>query len=92
MARVEFAAAAVEDLEFLIRTHTLPSDTKDRVRRSIRALERFPLLGPELVGQWAGFRFILGPWRWMVIVYITLEDDDRVVIVTIQDGRTSAFA
>ena len=32
---------------------------------------------------------MLGPWRWMVIVYTYLEDDDRVVVVTIQDGRSS---
>jgi hypothetical protein len=27
----------------------------------------------------------------MVLVYVTLEDEDRVVIVTIQDGRSSTF-
>ncbi|MDP9328779.1 MAG: type II toxin-antitoxin system RelE/ParE family toxin [Actinomycetota bacterium] len=92
MARVELTAAAVEDLDRLIRSHSLPADTKDRLRRSVRLLERFPLVGAELSGRWSGFRFILGPWRWMVLVYITLEDDERVVIVTIQDGRSSAFA
>ena len=35
------------------------------------------------------FRFVLGPWRWLVIVYVHLEGDDRVVVVTIQDGRAS---
>lgn len=35
---------------------------------------------------------MLGPWRWMVIVYVYLEDEDRVVVVTIQDGRSSAAA
>jgi len=58
----------------------------------LRPLERFPLLGAVLEGQWSGFRLILGPWRWMVLVYVHLEADDRVVIVTIQDGRSSAFA
>ncbi|MBI2324371.1 MAG: hypothetical protein HYU87_05375 [Chloroflexi bacterium] len=31
---------------------------------------------------WRGFRFLLGPWRWMLIVYVFIEDDDRVVVVT----------
>jgi plasmid stabilization system protein ParE len=92
VARVELTAAAVEDLDRLIRSHSLPVDTKDRLRRSVRLLERFPLVGAELSGRWSGFRFILGPWRWMVLVYITLEDDERIVIVTIQDGRSSALA
>ena len=92
MARVELAAAAAEDLDRLIATHSLPGDTKQRVQRSIRPLEQFPLLGPSLRGRWSDFRFLLGPWRWMVVVYAYLEDDDRVVIVTIQDGRSSSAA
>ena len=91
MARVELSSTAIEDLDGLIRSHSLPGDTRQRLRHSVRALERFPLLGPTLSGRWSGFRFILGPWRWMVLVYVTLEDDDRVVVVTIQDGRSSTF-
>src|SRR3954447_6236943 len=89
MARVELAASAVEDLRTLIRTHSLPDDTTTRVVRSLRPLERFPLLGPALTGRWDGFRFVLGPWRWMVLVYVVLHADDRVVVVTIQDARSS---
>jgi len=92
VARVELAAAAVEDLDRLIRSHSLPPDTRERIKRSIAPLARFPLLGVELAGRWTGFRFLLGPWRWMILVYVHLEDDDRVVIVTIQDGRSSSFA
>lgn len=92
MARIELAAAAVEDLERLIRSHSLPPDTRERLKRSIAPLERLPLLGAELGDRWSGFRFLLGPWRWMILVYIYLEDDDRAVIVTIQDGRSSSFA
>lgn len=92
MARVELSAAAVEDLDKLIRSHSLPQDTKERFKRSVKPLERFPLLGAALEGRWAGFRFILGPWRWMIVVYVYLEREDRVVIVTIQDGRSSRFA
>ena len=89
MARVELAAAAAEDLDRLILTHSLPAHTRARVRRALKPLERFPLLGAELTGRWQDFRFVLGPWRWMVIVYAYLEDEDRVVVVTIQDGRAS---
>jgi hypothetical protein len=85
VARVELAASAVEDL----RTHSLRADTTARVVRSLRPLERFPLLGPELGGHWNGFRFMLGPWRWMVLVYVALESEDRVVVVTVQDARSS---
>jgi plasmid stabilization system protein ParE len=90
LARVELAEAAVEDLERLIHTHSLPPDTKERVRRSLRSLESFPLIGAPLVGRWEGFRFLLGPWRWMVIVYEYLEEEQRIVVTTIQDGRASS--
>jgi plasmid stabilization system protein ParE len=89
VARVELAAAAAEDLDRLILTHSLPANTKARVQRTLRPLERFPLLGAELGGRWENFRFVLGPWRWMVVVYAYLEDEDRVVVVTVQDGRSS---
>jgi hypothetical protein len=38
------------------------------------------------------YRFVLGPWRWMLIVYVFDEAQDRVAIVTIQDGRSSRAA
>jgi hypothetical protein len=91
VARVELSASAVEDLDRLIRSHSLPGDTKERLKRSLRPLERFPLLGTALHGRWSNFRFVLGPWRWMVLVYVHLEAHDRVVIVTIQDGHSSRF-
>jgi plasmid stabilization system protein ParE len=68
---------------------SLPTDTRQRVRKSLTPLRQFPRLGPELQGQWADLRFILGPWRWMVIVYRFDEPKDRVVVVTIQDARSS---
>ena len=46
------------------------------------------MLGPELTGKWREFRFVLWPWRWMVVVYVYLQDEDRVVIVTVQDVRS----
>ena len=92
MARVELAVAAVEDLDGLVRTHTLPSNTRARVARSLRALQRFPLIGPALSGRWEGFRFLLGPWRWLLLVDVFIEAEDRVVVVTIQDARSSTAA
>lgn len=90
MARVEIARAALEDLDRTIAVLTLPADTRARVRASLEPLARFPRLGPELSGRWRELRFILGPWRWMLIVYEYRETEDRVVILTIQDARSSS--
>jgi plasmid stabilization system protein ParE len=89
MASVELARAAVDDLDALVRSHSLPADTRGRVVRSLRALQRFPRIGQALSGRWEGFRFLLGPWRWMLFVYVYLEEEDRVVVVTIQDARSA---
>lgn len=88
MARVELARAAVEDIDRLIAVLSLPEDTRARIRRSLEPLQRYPLLGPELSGRWEGYRFVLGPWRWMVFVYLYEEARDRVVVVTVQDARS----
>jgi len=45
-----------------------------------------------LAGRWRDYRFILGPWRWMVIVYAYDAGTDIVAILTVQDGRTSVAA
>jgi plasmid stabilization system protein ParE len=92
LVKLEISAAAAEDLDRLIATHSLPDDTKERFRRSVEPLERFPLLGPALRGRWSEFRFVLGPWRWMIVVYVHSPEEDRVVIVTVQDGRSSTSA
>lgn len=92
MASVELARAALEDLDALIHTHSLPAGTRARVARSLRSPERFPMIGPALGGRWEGFRVLLGPWRWMLLVYVHLEAEDRVVVVSIQDARSSTSA
>jgi plasmid stabilization system protein ParE len=84
--------AAAADLRRMMATHSLPTDTRARVRRSIEPLARFPLLGAPLEGRWHGYRFVLGPWRWMPIVYAHDPETNTVAIVTIQDGRTSDAA
>ena len=92
MAEVRLSTVAVEDLDRMIVTHSLPADTKDRVKRSLRVLEQFPGIGRQLDGRWHPMRFILGPWRWMLIVYSFEESRDLVLILTIQDARSSAAA
>jgi hypothetical protein len=89
VAGIELSARAVENLDRLIETHSLPANTRRRVRSSLRLLERFPRAGAPLEGRWEGYRFVLGPWRWLILVYVYIVEDDRVVVVTIQDGRTS---
>lgn len=90
MASVELARAAVEDIERLVVMLSLPSDTRARVARSGRALARFPRLGVALQGRWDGLRCLVGPWRWMLLVYEYREEEDRAVIVTVQDARSSS--
>ncbi len=87
MAHVRLAAAAVEDLRDLILTHELPPDTPQRVARRLRALRRFPEIGPALHGRWAGTRYVLGPWSWLVIVYEYDVTGDMVTVLTMQDAR-----
>jgi plasmid stabilization system protein ParE len=84
--------AAVEDLDRMILTHSLPVDTRARVRRSLGSLGNFPRIGRQLDGRWEPFRLILGPWRWMLIVYFYDEQRDEVLIATIQDARSSTAA
>jgi hypothetical protein len=92
VTRVTLSAVAVEDLDRLILTHSLPADTRRRVARSLRALERFPRIGHTLEGRWSRFRFVLGPWRWLLVVYAYEEERDEVLIVTMQDARSSSAA
>jgi plasmid stabilization system protein ParE len=92
VAQVRLSVVAVEDLDRMILTYSLPADTRERLRRSLRALERFPRLGRELEGSWKPLRFVLGPWRWMLIVYSFDEAEGAVVVATIQDARSSSAA
>jgi plasmid stabilization system protein ParE len=92
MATVVVSPTARSDLENLIRTLSLPANTIERFKASLWPLVRFPLLGAPLEGRWSEFRFILGPWRWMLIVYSYDKAADRVGIVTIQDARSATAA
>jgi len=79
VARVVVAESAQADLNALVLSHSLPASTRARVRTSLRPLATFPLLGPALTGRWHGFRFILGPWPWMLLVYLYDGAADRGV-------------
>jgi plasmid stabilization system protein ParE len=92
VAQVKLSVVAVEDLDRMVLTHSLPVDTRDRLRRSLRVLQRFPLIGRELEGRWKPHRFVLGPWRWLLIVYVYDQQEDAVLVVTIQDARSSSAA
>jgi hypothetical protein len=92
VARVTLSVVAVEDLDRLILTHSLPGDTRQRVARSLRPLELFPRMGHALDGRWSRFRFVLGPWRWLLVVYAYDEQRDEVLVVTLQDARSSSAA
>jgi len=92
VATVVLSLTAVNNLDTLVRTLSLPRSTRERVKSSLRPLSRFPRLGAPLEGRWAEFRFILGPWRWMLIVYVYDEAADRVSVVTIQDARSAVAA
>jgi plasmid stabilization system protein ParE len=87
MTRVVVVPAAADDLARLIVTHSLPADTRERVKRSLRPLADFPLFGAQLEGRWDEFRFILGPWRWLLILYAFDREQDIVSVVAFLDGR-----
>lgn len=92
MATVVIARRARSDLADLIRTRGLPADTRVRVRASIQPLASFPQIGKRLTGRWQGFRVILGPWPWMLLVYIYEVATNTVTIVAIHDARSVSSA
>jgi plasmid stabilization system protein ParE len=92
VAVVVVTPTAQADLAGLIRSHSLAASTVARFRRSVGPLATFPLLGSALQGRWSSLRFVLGPWRWMIVVYAYDPECDRVAVITIQDGRSARAA
>jgi plasmid stabilization system protein ParE len=92
MATVLMSPTARRNLDRLIETHSLPGSTLARFEDSIGGLATFPLLGAPLGGRWSGYRFILGPWRWMLVVYEYHDAEDVVGIVTVQDAHSARAA
>lgn len=92
MAQVVVTPRARRDLDEAISALNLPDDAWTRIGRSLRALETFPLAGPELAGRWAPVRFVIGPWSWMILLYRYEESTDRAYVVAMHDGRSAASA
>ena len=92
MTRLVVTETAARSLAELIDSHSLPVDTRDRVRRTVEPLTRFPLFGPALDPEAPQLRFLIGPWRWLVIVYAYREADDTVAILAFEDGRSARSA
>jgi plasmid stabilization system protein ParE len=92
MAAIEVTRLARDELRDLIETRSLPSDTRDRVLRSLLTLEEFPRAGKQLAGVWRDCRALVGPWGWLIVVYLHIEAEDRVVVVAFHDARTSDAA
>lgn len=92
MARVMWAESALSSLDRLILSHALPADTRERVRGSVEPLARFPQIGPEIekLADGRELRFVIGPWPWLVIVYVYDSAADEVVIVSPEDGRAAS--
>ena len=89
MATIVVTPTARRNLDSLIETLSLPPSTVVRLQASLQPLRRFPRLGAPLEGRWATYRFVLGPWRWMIVVYRYDEAADRVAVVTIRDARSA---
>ena len=93
MAAIEVTHQARDELRKLIETRRLPVDTRDRVSRSLLALENFPRAGTQLSGSWRDCRALIGPWGWLIVVYTYIEEEeDRVVVIAFHDARTSDAA
>ena len=92
MAEVVVAQRARTDLSHLITSRKLPPDTLERVRKSLTQLETFPLAGRRLGERWHGYRLVLGPWPWMLLIYQYDETTETVTVLAVHDARTSSVA
>ena len=76
-------------MEEAISAYGLPADTWARISRSLRALERSPLTGHALTGPEASARFVLGPWSWMILLYLYEKPSDEVYLAAVHDARSA---
>jgi len=81
---------ALRDVSEAIANLGLPDDTWPRIARSLRLLEAFPLAGRALEGRWEPARFVLGPWPWMILLYV-FDDEatDKVHLIAVHDARAA---
>ncbi len=92
MPAVDVTRQARDELRELIETRQLPADTLERVSRSLLTLEEFPRAGKQLSGIWQDCRALIGPWGWLIVVYMYIEAENRVVIIAFHDARASDVA
>jgi hypothetical protein len=92
MSTIEVTRQARDELRGLIETRQLPADTRKRVLRSLLTLDEFPRAGKQLSGVWRDCRALIGPWGWLIVVYVYIEADDRVLVIAFHDARTSDAA
>jgi plasmid stabilization system protein ParE len=92
MATVEVARVAERDLAELIETRGLPPGTRERIGRSLATLEQFPRAGRALAGAWRGHRALIGPWGWLIAVYVYEEARDRATVLAFHDARAASAA
>ncbi len=90
MASIAVTRRAREELRTLIAALNLPDDTRDRVSRSLLTLEQFPRSGKTLSGVWRDCRAIVGPWGWLIVVYMYVERGDQVVVIGFRDARSGS--
>ena len=90
LAKVLVTPRAQRDVSEAIANLGLPSDTWARIARSLRVLETFPLAGSALEGRWAPARFVLGPWPWLILLYVYDEPSDRADVIAAHDARSGA--
>ncbi len=91
MIQLEWSEQALRGLEQLVFSHSLPTDTRQRIENSAIPLVRFPRIGPALreLSDGSELRFLIGPWPWLIIVYLYREPEMRIVLVSIEDGRSA---
>jgi hypothetical protein len=41
---------------------------------------------------WRECRALIGPWGWLIVVYMYIEAEDRAVVIAFHDARTSNAA
>ncbi|HEY8083005.1 MAG TPA: hypothetical protein VIE64_05550 [Solirubrobacterales bacterium] len=92
MPTIEVTRQERDELRELIETRRLPINTRKRVSRSLLTLEEFPRAGKQLSGVWRDCRALIGPWSWLIVVYMYIEAEDRVVVIAFHDARTSEAA
>lgn len=88
---VVISPRAEAELKEMIEEYPLIADARDRLRKRLEVLERFPFIGRNLPpGKWGGHQLLLGPFAWMASVYRV--EGDLVRVVTIEDCRRAGAA